>query len=282
MRNLCRLLTGALMTVAMLALPSQVPSAWACGPSTADATAGTGHGAIWVAGQAATEHCDEDAEQVVSGAHLVPVSPVCAVGGTVVCQDPQTCDDGILYNTQLVYDDGRAPTPGSAICIREPDAEAPPKVTPGAVLAAFRKVPLPTPELGASPPGGTTLVNLPTIFYTAAEPFTRQVVVLGRQVRLEIAPVSYEWSVGQGGTFETSWAGQKYRRALDPAANPSAYITWTYADADVTERTGVTVVWGATYSVNGGAELTVPGTVRMTSPVVGLRVLQGQPVLVGS
>jgi len=152
-------------------------------------------------------------------------------------------------------------------------------VTSARVLKAFQSVPLPTPTLGMSPPDGITLVNLPTIFYTRAEPFGRDLELLGRRVHLEIAPVSYAWSVGPGAEFTTDWAGAPYQDGLTPQDDPDAYVTWTYPHAAASQAATVRVIWGATWTLDGKPMGRVPGTVEKASPEAQVTVREARGVL---
>lgn len=81
------------------------------------------------------------------------------------------------------------------------------EVTPGIVGAAFRRIPLPAAELIVQPPGGRTLVNFETNFYTERDEFTRAVTLLGRRVVLRIG------RSGSGGGSGTDTSGGRARRA---------------------------------------------------------------------
>lgn len=213
-------------------------------------------------------------------AYLDILNPHCEVGGLAVCHETALCpEDGVLHETAWVHPDGTT-TPGPMRCLYDGSTPVP-TVTGAMVAEAFARIPLPTSTLGMNPPDGETLVNLPTIFHTRAEGFSRDVRLLGRSVHLEIRPVSFRWRVGQGGEFATDWGGKPYQRGLEPEEDPDAYVTWTYQDAGVTEKPSVTVVWGATYSVDGGPALTVPAQVPMTSPSASLAIREARPVLTG-
>ena len=109
-----------------------------------------------------------------------------------------------------------------------PAAAAPPQVTEAMILRAFRRIPL--PELRSqSQPDDKTLINFDTIFFTQAEPLTRQLTLLGQRVRLEIRPSRFEWVHGDGTTATTTTPGAPY---------PAKDIVHRYADAHRTVRTG--------------------------------------------
>jgi len=272
----------AKLVTALLLVP--LPSVWAgsaayAGQCTESSTAdaGVGSGEFMVSG--ASQECESAVETVQSGASLEVGDPACSLGGSATCTAGEACEGaGQLFETHWAFPDGHS-EPGPQICVGGEQAPVA-QVTAVRVLEAFRRVRLPTPALGTSPPDGTTLVNIPTIFYTRAEPFGRDVNVLGRRVHLEIAPVSYEWLVGQGGDFETTWPGSPYQRGVTPQSDPDAYVTWTY-DRASEEAATVKVVWGATWSLAGKPMGQVPGTVVMTSPAAPLRVRSARPVLTG-
>ncbi|KQT94133.1 hypothetical protein ASG49_04270 [Marmoricola sp. Leaf446] len=150
-------------------------------------------------------------------------------------------------------------------------APAPPQVTEAMVLEAFRRVPV--PELRSqSQPGDKTLVNFDTIFFTEAEPLTRDVTILGQDVRLQIEPSEFTWLHGDGTSTTTSTAGAPY---------PSKEIVHRYADAHVTVEHRVVVTWTAQWSLNGGPLQPVDGTVTTTGPTTALRVAEASPSLSG-
>ncbi|HEY0952439.1 MAG TPA: hypothetical protein VGD85_19750, partial [Nocardioides sp.] len=91
--------------------------------------------------------------------------PVCAMGGNQTCSELAICDDGSIQMYVWFQPAGGAPQPGTSSC-PEDSVAAPPEVTPGLVLRALRRVPLPASELVVQPPGGRTLVNFETNFYT--------------------------------------------------------------------------------------------------------------------
>jgi len=278
-----RILALALAIAACVVMPSISAHADPCLHTTQTST-GTGTG-MWLvhANDYQQEGCDPDTTEAMSpqGHLVVDPNPVCTLGGAVLCQDEATCGDGgRLHAAQWVPVDGD-PEPVSPVCVGSEQPPAPPQVTGVRVLQAFRQIPLPTPTLGTSPPDQVTLVNLPTIFYTEAAPFDRQVRVLGRRVALHIEPVSYDWSVGQGVRFTTDWAGSPYQHGVTPQQDPDAYVTWSYTHAEKGVPARVEVVWGATWSLDGKPMGRVPGTVSMTSPPTSLTVREARGVLTG-
>jgi hypothetical protein len=157
-----------------------------------------------------------------------------------------------------------------AYCDLNP-GEIAPMVTPGLVGAAFRRLPLPASELVVQPPGGRTLVNFATNFYTENGEFTRTVSLLGQRVVLRIWPAGYGWRFGDGAVKQTVAAGSPY---------PDLEITHRYlSKGRVAPRVDTT--YAARFRVNGGPWRDVAGTVTVPGAAQGLRVVEARPVLVG-
>ncbi len=130
---------------------------------------------------------------------------------------------------------------------------------------------MPASELVVQPPGGRTLVNFDTNFYTESEPFTRTVTLLGRRVELDIWADSFRWSFGDGSSLESESAGSPY---------PDLEITHRYLSTGAVSAK-VDTTYAARFSVDGGPWREVPGTVTISGSAEGLRVVSARPVLVG-
>ncbi len=191
------------------------------------------------------------------------------------CGNQQSCgDDGLLYSVTAI--EGTAVTPLGFIC-DEPDAAVEPvdALTPGRILEAFRRIPVPESPIGVNPVGGRTLVNFDTILHTEAEPFTETVRLLGRSVTFDVEPSEFSWSTGQGDGFTTSDPGQPYRESLPM----SAYVTHRYLRAgDV--QLGLQTTWTARWRVGNGPWRPVDGVVTIDSDPVPLEVVTARPQLV--
>ncbi|HET9827064.1 MAG TPA: hypothetical protein VFQ11_01005, partial [Nocardioidaceae bacterium] len=147
-----------------------------------------------------------------------------------------------------------------------------PQVTPGLVLTAFREIGLPALE-ARTQPEDKTLVNFATIFYTAPQPFSRTVTLLGRQVQVTATPSVFIWHYGDGTTATTTTPGAPY---------PAKDVTHDYMDAHVTVHTSVDVTYSGRFRVDGGPWQTIPGTVTITGPTAPLRVSEATPLLSGN
>jgi hypothetical protein len=155
-------------------------------------------------------------------------------------------------------------------CDLPPTATAP-TLRPGMVTRAFRRLSLPASELVVQPPGGRTLVNFETNFYTENGEFARAVDLLGQRVELRIWPAGYGWRFGDGATKQTAGAGSPY---------PDLEITHRYLSRGrVSPRVDTT--YAAQFRVNGGPWRDVAGSVTIPGAAQGLRVVTARPVLVG-
>jgi hypothetical protein len=126
-------------------------------------------------------------------------------------------------------------------CFADGDAEI---VTAASVMPDARRyasqVGVAKPTLRAWPPGGTTLVNLPTYFAASAtSSAARDFGGEGYTMRIRINAADYRWEFGDGASVDTH----------DPGSGPpDGAVHHTYelpAAATVT----VTVDYGATYSL---------------------------------
>lgn len=97
-----------------------------------------------------------------------------------------------------------------------------------------------TPTVRAWPPGGVTLVHLPTFFAASAAGSGQQTVGgAGYTLQLQVAASQYDWTFGDGSTVTTS----------DPGGPPpGGGVRHTYPRSG-SVSVGVSVAYGATYSV---------------------------------
>lgn len=194
------------------------------------------------------------------------------------CGDNQlSCgQDGLLYDAYA--HSSTAVTSLGQQCIEPGDPIATataPVLTPGRILEAFRRVPLPEASLEVQPPGGETLVNFDTILHTQAEPFTETVQLLGRQVTFDISPASFTWNLGNGESMTTTDPGRPWARGVPM----EQFVSHRYTEAGPVTL-DLTTTWGARWRLGNGPWRDVDGTVTMTSPAQDLQVRTAQPQLV--
>jgi hypothetical protein len=195
----------------------------------------------------------------------------CAMGGDQTCAEPALCDNGdVMVMTTWIMASGELMDAGNN-CPQDAVAAAPPQVTPGLVLQALRRIDLPASDLNVQPPGGRTLVNFETNFFTENGAFTRTVRLLGQRVELRIWPASFGWRFGDGSATTTSDPGSPY---------PHLDITHRYLDKGRVSPS-VDTTYAARFRVGGGPWRDVNGTVTIPGSPEGLRVVTARPVLVG-
>lgn len=163
-----------------------------------------------------------------------------------------------------------------------PTAETTPTATvdiPAEVLRAFKEVTLPDSTITVQPPGGETLVNLPTILSTSAE--RHQIPVhLGRvdlDVLLEVWPSNFAWNHGDGTSQSTTTPGKRWTEGADMAD----LITHTYAKTSEGLDLRVDTTWSAQFKVVGQPDWRpVDGTVTIAGAPVTVAVFEAKPQLV--
>lgn len=224
---------------------------------------------------------DVSIEIQVSGSSSPPLSesvsqgprydfgPTCGAGGRAICYEGTICfkgdAEGVLYD---VFLEGEKV---GETCVTEQEAAEQEQVTPGRVLRAFRRLSWPRSELVIQPPGGTTLVNLPTIFYTDNTAPSRQRVTLLRQgVLIEATPTTYTWHYGDGTSTSTPTAGTPY---------PAFDITHEYGTVD-TFAPRLDTTYTGRYRLEGGPWIAIPETLTVTGASQRLQTVTAIPTLV--
>jgi hypothetical protein len=156
--------------------------------------------------------------------------------------------------------------PGVRGCIDITALNPPP--SPGEIFRYFQALPLPQLTTQHQPPGNG-LVGLPVIFYTDG-PVTQtfDLTIRGFQVQIVAGATAFTWHTGDGADLTSTEPGSPY---------PDHTISHDYRSGTYTAY--VTVTWGGSFSVNGGASVAVPGTTTTDGPPVTFTVLQARPVL---
>lgn len=141
---------------------------------------------------------------------------------------------------------------------------------PAEVRRAVEEVGLPALTVQIQP-GGQTLVNAPTIFYTDAPVFTHSTVLLGQSVDITATPARFTWHHGDGSSQTTTSAGGPY---------PAMDVTHTYLSVAAGLQPRVDVAYRVTFRVNGGASQSLDQTITASGPAVSLDVAEARPVIV--
>jgi len=197
-------------------------------------------------------------------------SPVCGQGGLATCHEQSSCfEDGVEGLLYTVLQDGN---PIGATCLTDAQAESLGVVTPGMVLREMRRLTWPASPVIVQPPGGRTLVNFETNFYTDnTAPTTQTVTLLGQPITIEATPSQYLWSFGDGETTTSDSPGTAY---------PDLEITHSYLRKGKVAAS-IDTVYAGRYRIGGGGWQAIPDTHTVPGDPVGLTVVEASPQLVG-
>ena len=207
---------------------------------------------------------------ILDGTEIIRPKPIATpidVGGAPALPPPLPTD---TLNTHCELDDAGVQqcyyvgNDGEPV---EPDEQ--PELTPGDVLRATREIGLPSLRIQIQP-GDKTLVNIPTIFYTQPQPFTRSITLLGFDVDLTAEPTSYQWIHGDGTTTTTTTPGKPY---------PAKDITHRYRQPAHNIQPRVDVTYQVTYRVDNGPWQTLQQTLLASGPTTQLDVNEAAPVM---
>lgn len=192
-------------------------------------------------------------------------------GEVEVCSNPRVCTVGGVTGTlYAVIKNGERD--GTA-CLTAGDAagiEVPPiRVL---VIRTFETLDWKSSALVVQPPGGKTLVNLDTNFYTENSGTSSIPVNLqGQRVTVTARPIAYQWNFGDGTSITTDSPGRPY---------PDLDVSHTYDRADPVVVSVDTQYGDASFTVNGGPPQTIPSTVWVAGAPQELDVVEALPQLV--
>lgn len=160
-------------------------------------------------------------------------------------------------------------------------ANAPPQVTPEMVRQQVVRM-VPSAAIGLAPKQAT-LVNIQTIMWVDA-PASQQlapITLLGQQVDVTLALDHVVWSFGDGSSDVSDGPGKAYEEANDPCRSVSCpdYFGHVYRDTG-TDTVRATAYWHASFTVDGGDAVDIPGTVAGPTGQAALTVKQARAVLV--
>jgi hypothetical protein len=107
------------------------------------------------------------------------------------------------------------------------------------------------PTITVAPPGGKTLVNIPTIF-SAPEPKPVNLTIITPVPGTIAAVPEYTWDFDDGLTGVG--AGMPYSSSLDPVEHPDSYLHAVYVSGG-TKHITATLTWHVTFTLDGNGSV---------------------------
>lgn len=189
------------------------------------------------------------------------------------CFNPQECTTaaGVPGTRYTLYRDGEAVGTACLTADEERKVGDPPPIRV-LVLRAFENLDWPASELAVQPPGGKTLVNLDTNFYTSnTEPTSIPVSLVQARVVVTAEPIAYRWHFGDGTSTTTTSPGAPY---------PDLDVAHVYKTTDKVVVSVDTQYGAASFTVNGGPPEQIPSTIWISGEGQDLEVVEALPQLV--
>lgn len=158
--------------------------------------------------------------------------------------------------------------PFGEVCVSAADTEQ--RISTRAIKA-FKEYDWPGSSLSVEPPGGRTLVNLSTFYFTDnTATQTLQLKLEGVQVAIEATPVEYTWHFGDGESVTTASPG---------GPHPDGDVTHTYASTGTVEAR-VDTTYAGRYRIRQGDWVDIPETLTVPGEGLTLTIVAARPELV--
>ena len=197
--------------------------------------------------------------------HTWVVAIQCGNGG--ICSEHIQCveagETGFMHD---VYMDGNDV---GDVCVPEKDVKEVDIVK--LVIREFKRMEWPASDLVVQPPGGKTLVNFETNFYTLNnQPILKSVTVAGQRVEIRAIPTSYTFHFGDDTRMTTASPGRPH---------PNLDVTHVYDKAGaVSVRLDTT--YGGEYRIGDSDWAPIAESLTVGGANQGLEVVEAVPQLV--
>lgn len=190
-----------------------------------------------------------------------------------ICFNPADCTtaDGVPGTRYTLFRDGE--NVGTAcLSAGEVDMVDDPPPIRVLVIEAFERLDWSASNLEVQPPGGKTLVNLETNFYTSNTEYTNIAVTLVQSnVVVSARPIAYRWHFGDGTSVTTSSPGAPY---------PDLDVAHVYEQTESVAVSVDTQYGDASFTVGGGPPEDIPSTIWIPGAEADLEIVEALPQLV--
>lgn len=200
-----------------------------------------------------------------------------------ICKDPDVTPEGACFNPSLcttaagvpgsrytIYRDGESVGIACLSAAEETEVGGPPPIRV-LVLRAFQNLDWQPSELVVQPPGGKTLVNLDTNFYTSnTDVSSIPVTLVQSTVVVSAEPIAYRWHFGDGTTTTTTSPGAPY---------PDLDVAHVYGSTGKVVVSVDTQYGAASFTVDGGPPEQIPSTIWVVGEGQDLEVVEALSTL---
>lgn len=206
----------------------------------------------------------QESSATASG-HTWVVSIQCGNGG--ICADHVECvENGVAGFMHDVYFDG---TDVADVCVPGKDVD---KVNIAKlIIREFKSLSWPASDLVVQPPGGKTLVNFETNFYTLnSQAIPKSVSVAGQAVEIRATPTAYRFNFGDGSGTTSAMPGRPH---------PHLDITHVYENVGAV-AVSLDTTYSGEYRIGDGDWVPIADTLTVAGAPQDLEVVEAIPQLV--
>ncbi|WP_157558874.1 PKD domain-containing protein [Nocardioides sp. Soil774] len=191
-------------------------------------------------------------------------------GQPEACANPRVCTiDGKTGTLYAVFRDG---VRRGTACLTAGEAGALKPSIRSVVIATFQQLKWSPSDLTVQPPGGKTLVNLDTNFFTTnTDAKSIPVKLQGQSVVVTARPIAYRWNFGDDISITTTSPGSPY---------PDLDVAHTYEQTGEVAVSVDTQYGDASFTVNGGPPEPIPSTIWVAGASQDLEIVEALPQLV--